>query len=68
MAELTQNQKVLNHLKNEGAITSMMAFSKYSITRLAARVKDLRDQGHEIESEMVYASGSVKYAKYTLEN
>lgn len=68
MSGLTQNQKVLNHLKHEGAITSMMAFSKYSITRLAARVKELRDQGYEINSRMVYSGNSGKYAEYTLEN
>lgn len=69
MSGLSQNQKVLNHLKNNGAITSMSAFSEYKITRLAARISDLRDAGYSIKSNLIYTTGNAsgRYAEYTLD-
>jgi len=40
----TQEQTVLAHLKKYGRITSMEAISKYGITRLAARIYNLREE------------------------
>lgn len=48
---MTQNEKVLHHLRVNGGITSMEAFHKYGITRLAARISDLRCQGIKIANE-----------------
>lgn len=45
---ITQNMTVLKHIKEHGSITSLEAIQKYSITRLAARICDLRNAGHEI--------------------
>ncbi len=68
MANLSQNTKVLNHLKNIGPITSMVAFNKYGITRLAARIRDLRDKGYSINSTLIKASDSSfgRHAEYTI--
>ena len=35
---MTQEMQVLKHIKRYGKITSMKAFEKYGITRLAARI------------------------------
>ena len=63
---MNQNQKILNHLKEHKKITSYEAFEKYRITRLSARIHDLREQGHNITSDMIY-SKEYKYAVYRLE-
>ena len=63
---MNQNQKILNHLKEHKKITSYEAFEKYRITRLSARIHDLREQGHNITSDMIYGKG-YKYAVYRLE-
>jgi len=49
----TQCQDVLNCLEDRGEIDPMVALRDYGIMRLAARVKDLRNKGHAIHSEMV---------------
>lgn len=64
MAKISQEQIVLSHLKKYGSITSMEAFSRYTITRLAAVVFVLR-KDHEIETVMRYRNGK-QYAEYYL--
>lgn len=44
----TQEQAVLNHLKEHGSITSMEAFELYGCTRLSARIFDFRKLGYNI--------------------
>lgn len=48
---MTQNDKILRHIKEYGAISSMEAFTEYGCTRLSARISDLRHQGHNIHAE-----------------
>lgn len=62
--------RILNHFKEYGSITSMDAFERYGITRLAARIKDLRDLGYNIttltmEGQNRYGEAT-RYAKYIL--
>ena len=46
---MTQNQTILKHLKTrKRGITSWYAIEKYHITRLAARINDLKDEGVKI--------------------
>ena len=49
----TQNQKILEHLRIHNSITSLESFEKFGITRLSARIYDLRCDGHNIKSENV---------------
>jgi hypothetical protein len=67
---LTQKQKVLRHLKEIGSITPIDALRDYSIMRLTSRVCELKDEGHNIKSELVSGKNkygeSVRYSKYTL--
>ena len=67
---MTQNEKVLNHLQNRGSITSMEAYDSYGITRLSARIKNLRDEGHNIASCWETAKNrdgvKVSYTRYVL--
>lgn len=63
---MTQNEKVLNHLKMYGGITSMEAFETYKITRLSGRIHELRAQGHNITTEYQKAKNGAVYAVYKL--
>lgn len=45
----SQNQLILGHLQKYGSITSMDAFKKYDITRISARIYDLRERGYDIQ-------------------
>lgn len=68
---MNQKQMILRHLRDYGHITSYEAFTEYGITRLAARIHDLRADGHNIKSMVQYARNrygkKVKFEKYTLE-
>ena len=48
MDKVTQDQTVLNHLKNGKTITPMDAVKYYDIYRLSANIERLRRQGHDI--------------------
>lgn len=65
-----QKIRVLQHLEKYGSITSMDAFKEYGITRLAARIKDLRELGYDIITIMIENKNryneDTRYAKYVL--
>jgi len=60
---LSQNKQILHYLKSMGSITPIVALNEYGCFRLAARIKDLRDEGHNILTEIVSNDGK-KYARY----
>ena len=67
---MTQNEVILDHLKNHGGLTSLEAIRLYSITRLAARISDLRKKGYNILSETIRKKDgkrTIKYSRYWLE-
>lgn len=62
--------RLLEHFERFGTITSLEAFEKYGITRLSARIFDLRALGYEIDTVMVESENrygeAVRYGKYVL--
>ena len=66
---MRQKDKVLEYMKNRGSISSIEAFH-IGITRLAARIYDLRRDGERIASERVFyvaGDGTKKhYDRYRL--
>lgn len=68
----SQNQMILAHLMKHKSITSIQAFELYGITRISARIYDLREQGKKIG--MVWETGvnrygvPIRYGRYFLEN
>ena len=62
---MSQEIKVLNHIKRYKKISSMQAFSKYNITRLAAIVYNLRAKGYAIKTDIVTNAKST-YAVYSI--
>lgn len=61
-------QAILKHLKDVGSITSMEAFQLFGVTRLSARIFDLRKKGYIIDTLMLEGTTRFglpcKYAKY----
>jgi len=49
----TQNDLVLEYLQKFGHITSLQAFEDLGVTRISARIYDLRQDGHIIESQFI---------------
>lgn len=52
---MTQCERVFQYMKQNGSITTFECFEKLHITRLSARIKDLRDQGVVIKKKRMYA-------------
>ena len=59
----TQVTRVLEHLKKHGSITTYDAFVKYGITRLSARIFEIRELGYEIKTKVV--TGKDRYNEPT---
>ncbi len=53
MAKRSQNDRVLDYMEEFGSITQLEAFADLGVSRLAARISDLKDEGHIIKSELV---------------
>ena len=68
---MTQEQRILKHLKENGSITSWEAIMEYGITRISARIFELRKQGYKITNERISTKNrygdNVSYVNYKLE-
>lgn len=67
---MTQNEMVLNHLCKYGSITPKDAEELYGIMRLGARIYDLKQSGHSVQTKMESSKNrfgvTVSYARYYL--
>jgi len=67
---MTQCERIIDYIKEFGSITTMEAFSDLGITRLASRIHDLREDGYEIEREIIRDKNRygepVHYMRYSL--
>ncbi len=61
---MSQETQILQHLRR-GPITPLQALDRYQCFRLAARISDLKDKGHRIETEMVRRDNK-RFARYRL--
>ena len=62
---MTQSDQILKHLKSGNTITAINALNKFGCFRLAARINDLRNDGHDIKTEMMTSNGKT-FAVYYL--
>ena len=62
---MTQANQILSALKRGEKLTPLQALRKYGCMRLAARIKDLRDAGYEINTTLTKTQGS-RVARYSL--
>lgn len=58
-----QKDKIFNHLDRFGSITQKEAFELYAITRLGARIYELREAGLVID--MIYETGVNRFGEKT---
>lgn len=67
---MSQKDKVLQYIKVNGSISSMQAFYHLGVTRLAARISELRERGVGIESTTVNGKAKdgtpIHYSVYSL--
>ena len=61
--KISQCDRILRHLRDHGSISHLEAYSEYGIQRLAARIKDLKERGHNIISEIKH--GKNRYGEPT---
>ena len=67
MEKQKQCDLILQHMKIHGSINPKEAENQYGCMRLAARVKDLRNRGVAIDTEIVKSLNSnSRYAVYRL--
>lgn len=64
----TQLQQIKDHLRSGRSITPLEALGLYGAFRLAARIKDLRNKGWPITTEVREDPNGKPYAVYTLED
>lgn len=62
---MTQTQTILEMLKR-GPVTDLEALKHANCRRLAARILDLRRDGHQIETERFTTRGGANVARYHL--
>ena len=62
----SQSAKVLYHLENYGSLTAIEALKLFACFRLAARINDLKEAGHNIQMEMKKMKNGKKIAVYSL--
>lgn len=67
---MTQNERILRHLRDYGSITQLEAMQEYGIMRLASRISDLRRMGYKIEREMIARNNrygeATRFASYRI--
>lgn len=61
----TQSDRILDYLATGRTLTPQQALRMFGTMRLGARVYDLRQQGHKIESRLVKRFGA-RVAEYRL--
>ena len=67
----TQCDRILQYMQDFGSINPVQAMSDLGVMRLAARISDLKDEGHTITRTMVKKKNRygepVSFAEYRLE-
>ena len=65
MTHQAQSQKILEYMAQGHRISPLEALNKFGCLRLGARIYDLKNEGHNIITEMVSENGK-RFARYSL--
>ena len=70
MGKKTQSERVLEYIQKFGSVTTLEAFRDLGVTRLSARIFELRARGFDIDSTNVTSKNrygeKCTYSKYYL--
>lgn len=61
-----QARKILAHLEAGKPITPLKAMTVYGVYRLAASIRELRQAGYVVITELFVDEGGHKYARYSM--
>ena len=61
MGKIAQRDRVLQYIRDFGSITTLQAFQDLGITRLSARIFELKERGYAIKTDMV--TGENRYGE-----
>ena len=61
----TQKAQVLAHMRKYGFITTFIAFDRYRIARLSERIREIEEDGHQINKPRTTRNGRT-YSVYSL--
>ena len=61
MGKIAQRDRVLQYIRDFGSITTLQAFQDLGITRLSARIFELKERGYAIKTDMV--TGKNRYGE-----
>ena len=61
---MTQRDAIFLYLQTNGSITPIDALMHFACFRLGARIYELRQQGHTIETEHITDDHGKTYARY----
>ena len=71
-AKMTQCEKILQYIEENGSITPLDALREFGCMRLASRICDLKKMGYNIKREMETGKNKngedVLYARYSICN
>jgi hypothetical protein len=63
---MSQKAEILQFLKTKRSLTPLEALRKFGCFRLAARIEELRDDGHRIHTTMIDVAPDKRVAAYLL--
>lgn len=63
---MSQSNHILTFMRERGSITAIEALNHCDCFRLSARIHDLKEEGHKIESNMVKTMSGKMVAEYKL--
>ena len=63
---MSQCNDILHHMQTQGGLTTLDALDLYGCFRLASRINDLRNDGHDIVTIMEETNNGKKIARYFL--
>ena len=66
----TQVDRVIDYMKQFGSVSTLEAFKDLGVTRLSARIFEIRKRGYKVKAEPIKAKNrfgeNVRYFKYSL--
>lgn len=66
MQKKSQKEQIISYLKRGGKLTTLKALRWWGCFRLAAQIRKLRNQGHNIDTKLVKTKTGKWVAEYSL--